>query len=56
MKKLAEAIRYADPTPTSMDAEIAGILDKLSSDPSQENIQEAFQLVEQRKALAKAEK
>ena len=56
MKKLADAIRYADPTPTSMDAEIAGALDKISESPDEESIRRANALMEQRKALAKEEK
>ena len=56
LKKLAEEIRYADPTPTSMDGEIAQMLETLGGDPSEENIRKALQMVAQRKALSKEEK
>lgn len=56
LKKLAEAIRYADPTPTSMDGEIAQMLEILSSYADADNIKKAFAMFEQRKALAKASK
>ena len=56
LKKLAETIRYADPMPTSMDSEIAQMLETLSSYADAENIRKAFVMMEQRKALAKGEK
>lgn len=49
LKKLAEEIRYADPAPTGMDREISAAID--SGDAGQ-----ALRLMQQRKALAKAEK
>ena len=45
-------IRYADPTPTSMDGEIAQMLETLSSYADAENIKKASAMIEQRKALA----
>ena len=54
--KLAEEIRYADPKPTSMDGEIAQMLETLSSYADAANIKKAFLMMEQRKALGKAEK
>ena len=56
LKELAEDIRYADPTPTSMDGEIAQMVEKIGVDPSDENIRKALQMVAQRKALSKEEK
>ena len=56
IRKLAEEIRFADPTPTSMDVQIAEMLEILSSYADAENIRKAARLLEQRKALAKAEK
>ena len=56
LKKLAEIIRYADPIPTSMDGEIAQMLETLSSYADAANIKKAFVMMEQRKALAKEEK
>lgn len=53
IKKLAEEIRYADPMPTSMDGEIAQMLETLSSYADAENIKKAFVMIAQRKALSK---
>lgn len=56
LKKLADAIRYADPMSTSMDAEIAQMLEILSSYADADNVRKAFAMLEQRKALAKESK
>lgn len=56
IKKLAEEIRYADPTPTSMDGDIAQMLETLSSYADAANIRKATAMLAQRKALAKEEK
>ena len=56
IKKLAEEIRYADPTPTSMDGEIAQMLETLSSYADAANISRAFNMLKQRKSAAKTEK
>ena len=56
LRKLAEEIRFADPTPTSMDGQIAEMLETLSSYADSDNIRIAFALLEQRKDLAKAAK
>ncbi|MCQ2458281.1 MAG: hypothetical protein MJ142_06085 [Clostridia bacterium] len=56
IKKLAEEIRYADPTPTGMDGEIAQMLETLSSYADAANIRKALAMMEQRKALAKDSK
>ena len=56
LKKLAEMIRYADPTPTSMDGDIAQMLETLSSYADAANIKKALLMMEQRKTLAKEEK
>ena len=56
IKKLAEEIRFADPTPTSLDESIAQVLDNLSENPSNENIEAVNQLLNQRKTISKAEK
>jgi len=55
LKKLAEAIRYADPAPTVLDDDIAQMLEILSSYADAANIRKAFALMEQRKALVKGE-
>lgn len=56
IKKLAEEMRYADPKPTSMDSEIAQMLEILSSYADAANIKKVLVMMEQRKALAKIEK
>ena len=56
IKKLAEAIRYADPRPTSLDNKVAEAIETLSGYATAENIQKASRLLEQRNALAKTEK
>lgn len=56
IQKLAEEIRYADPTPTSMDDEIAQILETLSACANDENIRTARVMIIQRNALAKSSK
>lgn len=54
--KLVEAIRYADPTPSSLDEEIANQLEVLTIHADAENIQEAIKLLQRRKDLSKEEK
>ena len=54
--KLAETIRLADPTPTSMDGKIAAVIELLDGTTDDATIQKAFQLMEQRRVLAKLEK
>ena len=56
IRKLAEVVRLADPTPTSMDGQVAELLETLSSTMDDADIKKAFQLLEQRKVLAKLEK
>ena len=56
LKRLAEAIRFADPTPTSLDVQVSELLETISSHPDEANISRAFQLMDQRKTLAKEEK
>lgn len=56
MTRLTEAIRFADPTPTSLDGQISELLETISSHPDEANIRRAFQLMNQRKTLAKEEK
>ena len=56
IRKLAEEIRYADPTPTSMDGEIAQMLETLSSYADAENIAKSRKLIEQRRTFIKATK
>ena len=53
IKKLAEDIRYADPTPTEMDGEIAQMLETLSSYADAANIRKAINLVQQRRNKTK---
>ena len=56
LAKLAEEIRFADPTPCSMDAQIDAVLDALGEDASDAAIDRAMRLMAQRKATAKSEK
>ena len=56
LRKLADEIRYADPTPTSLDSEIAQILEALASSADADNIKRAYTLLAKRKTVAKAEK
>lgn len=56
IRKLAEEIRYADPMPTSMDGEIAEMLETLSSYADASNIKKALILIERRNAMAKESK
>ena len=56
IKKLAEEIRFADPTPTSLDESIAQVLETMSENPTNENIEAVNQLLNQRKTISKAEK
>lgn len=53
IKKLAEEIRFADPTPTEMDGEIAQMLEALISYADAENIQKAFAMIVRRKLVSK---
>lgn len=55
IRKLAEEMRYADPTPTSLDEEIARQLEALELTEDQ-NVETLSALLRQRKPLAKAEK
>ena len=56
LRKLVDEIRYADPTPTSLDSEIAQILEALASNADTNNIKRAYTLLAKRKTVAKAEK
>ena len=56
IRKLADDIRYADPTPTPMDDEVAKMLETLSSYATADNIEKAKRLLNQRNAAAKAGK
>lgn len=56
IKKLAEEIRYADPTPTSMDGEIAQMLETLSSYADASNIMKAITLLHSRNELVRTNK
>lgn len=56
LKKLAEEMRYADPTPTGMDGELNQMMDTLSSYATAENIDKAIKMLEKRKLLSKEEK
>ena len=49
IKKLADEIRYADPTPTSLDGEIAEILENMNEKNSAETINNLKSLMLQRK-------
>ena len=56
LKKLAEEMRYADPTPTSMDGDINQMMDTLSDYATVENVNRAMKMLEKRKLLGKEEK
>ena len=56
IKKLAEEIRFADPTPTSIDGEIAQMLETLSSYADADNIKKANAVLQKRKMIAKETK
>lgn len=56
IKRLAEDIRYADPKPTAMDAQLAEMLETLSSYADAANIRKAQDLLRQRNDLAKMSK
>ena len=56
LRKLAEEIRFADPTPSSLDGAISDQLELLSADASEANLQRAFALLRQRRSQIKEEK
>lgn len=56
LARLAEEIRFADPTPCVMDAQIDGALDALRENASDEKIENALRLVQERKHITKSEK
>lgn len=56
LRRLSESIRFADPTPTALDEEIAHLLDELSAECDTDTLAKAFALLEQRKTLAKEAK
>ena len=56
LRKLAEAIRYADPMPTAMDGQIASLMEALESDPSETLISQIQQMINRRAEIAKAGK
>ena len=56
LAKLAEEIRFADPTPTNMDEEIVQMLEALSNDADTEKIKKAEKMLMQRKGIAKESK
>lgn len=56
LAKLAEEIRFADPTPTNMDEEIVQMLEALSNDADTEKIKKAEKMLMQRKVIAKESK
>lgn len=56
LRRLAEEIRYADPTPSSLDAEISAQLEVISEHAEEESIQRAFKLLRQRRNLGTVSK
>lgn len=56
LRRLADEIRYADPTPSSMDARISEQLHSLPGDMSAENLAKTFTLLRERRSLLKDEK
>ena len=49
-------MRYADPTPTSMDGDINQMMDTLSDYATVENVNKVMKMLEKRKLLGKEEK
>lgn len=56
IRKMADEIRMADPMPTSMDDQIAELIDALSSNADDATVRKVVGLLNQRKMLAKLEK
>jgi small-conductance mechanosensitive channel len=56
MKKLAEEIRFADPMPTEVDGEIAEMLEKMTGDVNEGDVEKVMQMVRGRKELGKGNK
>lgn len=56
MKKLAEEIRFADPTPTEMDEKIAEVLDAMAEGVTEEDVAKVMRMVRERKELGKGNK
>ena len=56
MKKLAEEIRFADPTPTEVDGKIAEMLTKMAGEVTEEDVAKVMRMVRERKELGKGNK
>ncbi len=56
MKKLAEEIRFADPTPTEMDEKIAEALEAMAEGVTEEDVRKVMQMVRERKEMGKGNK
>lgn len=56
MKKLAEEIRFADPTPTEVDGKIVEMLTKMAGEVTEEDVAKVMQMVRERKELGKGNK
>ncbi len=56
MKKLAEEIRFADPTPTEVDGKIAEVLEKMAEGVTEEDVTKVMQMVKERKEMGKGNK
>lgn len=56
LRRLAEEIRYADPTPTSVDGEIMEAISVLEADPGAASCGRLADLLAKRKVVAKQEK
>lgn len=52
MKKLAEEIRFADPTPTEMDGKIAEALEAMAEGVTEENVAKMMQMVRERREMS----
>lgn len=56
LRRLAEAVRMADPMPCSMDKQIAEMISSLGSAADESTIKKVLQMLEQRKVQIKMEK
>lgn len=56
LKKLAEEMRFADPTPCSLDGEMEDYIRRLEQEMQEEDVEKLLTLLNRRKSLVKAEK
>lgn len=56
LKKLAEEMRFADPTPCGLDGEMEDYIRRLEQEVQEEDVEKLLTLLNRRKSLVKAEK